>query len=195
MSDTTRRPSIRETNRRRTHEQIVDAATEIVREQGHAGFSMPQVAGAAGTSLRTLYRYFPTRQDLVDALAGVADQVTVGPLPAGAGGLEPWLCAAWKNLLAEEALIRAQHVGPGGAEIRRARVPTHRAVTAAFVETERPDLSAQERDDIVDIALLVTSSTALFEFIDVLDVDSERGARLAATVVQTLMSTVGRRPD
>lgn len=195
MPDATRRPSIRQANRRRTHDSIVEAATEIVRTQGHAGFTMPEVAAAAGTSLRTLYRYFPTRQDLVDALATVADQVTAGPLPAGADGLERWLAAAWENLLDEEPLMRAQHVGSGGAQVRRARVPMHREVTAALVEAERPDLSATDRDDIVDIALLVTSSTALFEFIDVLEVDPQRGARLAAMVVRVLLDDVGRSPD
>lgn len=184
----TEAPSLRERNRRQTHAAIVEAAGQVLRETGEADFSMPAVAVQSGVSLRTVYRYFPTRQDLIAELAELVDQAQAGPLPT-LDELPTWLANAWRNLLAEEALIRAQHSGEAGIEIRRARIPLHRAVTEQLLAAERPDLTAVDRADLVEIALLVTSSTALFEFVDVLQVDVDRAAELAASVVVTMVRT------
>jgi TetR/AcrR family transcriptional repressor of mexCD-oprJ operon len=50
---------------------ILDAAARvIVHEDAHA--SMADVAGAAGVARATVYRYFPNRQALLEAVTGVA---------------------------------------------------------------------------------------------------------------------------
>jgi len=179
--------SLREENRRRTAERIVAATADLVRSSGRAEFSMPDVAEASGISLRTVYRYFPKRQDLVDALATVADQAA-GSVPRSIDEIGSWLADAWQNLLADEALLRAQHLGPAGAAIRQARADQHRALTERLVLAVAPDVAREELGDIVDIAMLVSSSTALFEYIDVLGVSAERGARLAGKTIATLIS-------
>jgi len=179
--------SLREQNRRRAHQRIVDATVQRVRSTGTTDFTMAEVAELAGVSLRTLYRYFPNRQDLIDALASVADQVAEVPLPQQLDDLEPWLVQAWRNLLDEEALIRSQHLGPGGAEVRRARIPFYRAVTTDVLRLLRPGLSEARLADIVDVALVLTSSAVLFEFTDVLEIPADRGAELAAGAIRTLL--------
>ncbi len=180
--------SLRDENRERTRRRIVEATADLVREQGRADFTMPEVAARSGIALRTLYRYFPQRQELVDALAEVADQTMALSLPSSVDEIDDWLATAWRNLLAEEALLRAQHDGPAGAEIRRTRARLHRRVTEALIDEAKPGLSAEDRADIVDVALLVSSSTALFEHLDVLDVEPERGARLAAKTIRALLA-------
>ena len=54
-------------NRRaaQTRAEIVDAALELFTDQGFDATSMEQVAEAARVSRRTIYRYFPTKDDLV----------------------------------------------------------------------------------------------------------------------------------
>ena len=49
----------------RTRLDIVRAADALFREQGFDDTSMTAVAEAAGVSRRTLYRYFPTKEDIV----------------------------------------------------------------------------------------------------------------------------------
>ncbi len=181
------RPSLRTDNRRRVSERAIAAAVELVRETGELTFTMPAIAERSGISLRTLYRHFPSRNDLVSALANVADQVEASLPPTSLDEIEPWLISAWTNLMAEEALMRAQHLGAAGVRIRRERTALHRSATADVIGSLCPDLSASAKDDLIDVVLLLTSSTALFELVDVLDVDVERGAQLAARTVRSLI--------
>lgn len=50
---------------------ILDAAATVLAEQGGAA-NMADVAEAAGVGRATLYRYFPSRDDLIQALVGAA---------------------------------------------------------------------------------------------------------------------------
>jgi AcrR family transcriptional regulator len=50
-----------------TRSRIVDAAVELV-VGGAEGLTMQEVAKSAGVALRTVFRHFPTRDDLLDAV-------------------------------------------------------------------------------------------------------------------------------
>jgi AcrR family transcriptional regulator len=59
---------LRTRQRELARQTIVDACAELVTERHHLDFSMKEVAGRAGVSLRTVYNHFATREDLLDAL-------------------------------------------------------------------------------------------------------------------------------
>jgi AcrR family transcriptional regulator len=52
---------------RRNFDALLEAARDVFAEQGTAG-SLEEVARRAGVGIGTLYRHFPTRQDLFDAV-------------------------------------------------------------------------------------------------------------------------------
>jgi len=52
-----------------TREIIFEALTRLVSKEGVHEFSIQRVADLAGISHRTVYRYFPTREELLEALA------------------------------------------------------------------------------------------------------------------------------
>lgn len=190
MDEEGARQPLREEYVSRTRQRIVDAVVRLVAERNDVAFTMPEVARASGVSLRTVYRYFPTRQSLVDAVAAVGDRVAASNLPAAAfdlDDLEPWLREAWEHLLEREAFIRAQHVSPNGAAVRRARIPFFRDVTRALLEREVPGIAPAARDDVVDTVLLLVSSSSLFEMLDVLEVPVDRAAHLVSAAVRALV--------
>src|SRR5690349_16193881 len=49
-------------------ERLLDAARELANETGSAGFTVAQVAGRAGVSLKGFYRSFASKDDLLVAL-------------------------------------------------------------------------------------------------------------------------------
>ena len=67
MTTVSERPLRRDAaeNRRR----LLDAATEVFSAHGLDG-SVEEVARVAGVGMGTLYRRFPTKQDLIDTLVG-----------------------------------------------------------------------------------------------------------------------------
>jgi AcrR family transcriptional regulator len=59
------KPGLRERKKLRTHRAISDAAITLFLERGFNEVSVAQVAEAAEVSRRTLFAYFPTKEDLV----------------------------------------------------------------------------------------------------------------------------------
>lgn len=53
----------------KTREAILEAAREILAQDGKEGLSVSQVANRAGVNRGTAYQHFPTREKLVEATA------------------------------------------------------------------------------------------------------------------------------
>lgn len=81
--------------RRRTTAAILEAAAHVLAERGETA-SMADVAAAAGVSRATLYRHYPSREALLEALATEALADAAGRIAEA--GLE--------NVDAEEAISR-----------------------------------------------------------------------------------------
>jgi AcrR family transcriptional regulator len=59
------KPGLRERKKQRTHAAISDAAITLFLEHGFTKVSVARVAEVAEVSKRTLFAYFPTKEDLV----------------------------------------------------------------------------------------------------------------------------------
>ncbi|PRZ41522.1 TetR family transcriptional regulator [Antricoccus suffuscus] len=64
MSDSANeRDGLRDARRRETRRRIVDAALRLTAEHGFDGFTIDELAVAAGISRRTFFNYFPAKED------------------------------------------------------------------------------------------------------------------------------------
>ena len=61
-------------------EAMVDAAAEVFLEAGFEGASMSQIAARAGASKRTLYGYFPSKEELFVAVAHSVAEKFISPI-------------------------------------------------------------------------------------------------------------------
>lgn len=75
------RPDLRQRHTALTRETILRALVDVISEGGLAGFSVQEVADRAGVSHRTVYRYYPSRDDL---LAGLVEWVESRMVELGA---------------------------------------------------------------------------------------------------------------
>lgn len=64
-----RESQIRDEARRKREEFMLDQARRIAREEGLHALNLPRLAQGSGYSKPTVYKYFPTTEDLVVALA------------------------------------------------------------------------------------------------------------------------------
>lgn len=85
-------PGLRESKKLRTRQQLAATAIELFMERGFDAVSVADVAAAAEVSKPTLFRYFPTKEDLVldrfadhqDEAARVVRDREAGQSPVGA---------------------------------------------------------------------------------------------------------------
>ena len=66
--------SLRDKHRKLTRDLIIDALAEVIAEDGVRKFSLEEVAARAGVSLRTLYRYYSNREELLQGLVDKLDE-------------------------------------------------------------------------------------------------------------------------
>ena len=59
--------SLRDEHAAAARERILSAVAELVERGEPEQLTMPDVAAASGVSLRTIYRYYPTREKLIEA--------------------------------------------------------------------------------------------------------------------------------
>jgi AcrR family transcriptional regulator len=63
----------------RTRETVLAAVIDLLAERGYSGFSVESVVERTGIAKTTLYRHWPTRDDLL--AAAIAELDGAGPLP------------------------------------------------------------------------------------------------------------------
>lgn len=59
---------------------IMDAAIEVLTEKGFDGATMTEIASRSGTAVGSLYRFFPSKESLADALLAQYSDQTMGRL-------------------------------------------------------------------------------------------------------------------
>ena len=74
---------------RRNYERLVDAARKVFADQGGSA-SMEAIAKQAGVGVGTLYRHFPQRVDLVEAVYRDDVDALVASAERGLTQLDPW---------------------------------------------------------------------------------------------------------
>ena len=185
---------LRARNRAATSDRILAAVHEVLTEEHPATLSMPQVAARAGVSLRTLYRYFPTKESLVDA---ASNTFTVAPAAAVGGtvsvdSLQDYLQVAWRGFGAARPAVRAQHLAPAGRELRAKRLPRSRAAVRAGLVGAGLSLDDADMARLVDLVVLLTSSAAYLELVDRLGYEDDDAARLATWAAQATIDRARR---
>lgn len=88
-----------------TRKAIIEAAVDLFLQRRSDGFSIQEVAGRAGLTHRTIYRYFPTRQELLAATAQhLAHGIAEDPF-SEVSTVEEWIDAVGSHLARAEANI------------------------------------------------------------------------------------------
>ena len=185
---------LRTARRAATEQSIIDAVHRVLADEHPTALSMPQVATAAGVSLRTLYRYFPTKADLVDAASRsyeIATAVEMEP-PTDVGELGRYLEAMWRRFDADLPAVLAQHITPAGQELRQRRLPRSRAHLRRVLRDGAPHLDDAAIDRLADTVAWMTSSASYLELTRHLGYASADAAALVTSAVRAVVDdTIG----
>jgi AcrR family transcriptional regulator len=86
-----------------TRQAILEAAVDLFMERQSEGFSVQEVADRAGLTHRTVYRYFPSRQELLGATAERLAPALVDQRFAEVSTVEEWIDAVGPHFAHTEA--------------------------------------------------------------------------------------------
>ena len=164
---------------------MLAAVLDLVADGSLDELSVPAVSRGSGVSVATIYRYFPTKDELLAAAAAEPSRQALGGVePTDYAGFQR---AMWHDFSKNMALLRHQITSAAGREMREARLARSRAQLGAHIEQFGITPSSPEGERLIAMLLLVSGSLALVELHDRqgLDVDDALDASLWA--VQTLI--------
>ena len=131
-----------------TRQRIVDATRELHSEQGIAATSWDDIAARAGVGVGSVYRHFPTLDELIPACGEITMQVIALPDPATVAALFSH---------ATEAAERIERLVGEAFAIYERGAPELRAIRC---EADAHPRVAQDRDQL-DASLSALTDTAL----------------------------------
>jgi AcrR family transcriptional regulator len=168
--------SLREEQRALTRQKVLAAVLELVAEGSLDELSVPAVAQRSGVSVATIYRYFPTRDELLVAAAAEPSRQALAQPPAPRlddDDLATFQRAMWHDFASNLPLLRHQIASTAGREMRTARLDRSRSALAGYIERQGIDPQSDAGQRLISLLLLINGSLALIELHDRqgLDVD------------------------
>lgn len=178
-----------------TRDRIIDATVELLQGVDPGAFGMPEVADRAGVSVRTVYRAFPTKDDLLDGVLATIkerfDRIAGSP-PATRQEFDTSVPDAVRAVFELEPLYRALFATAAGREAHQGAAAARRpSFEAAFAE----DLAGLPEDQvrlIVSLLHLVTSSRSVLWLKDYAGLDVEEAGAAVEWAVATFANAARR---
>ncbi len=186
---------LRAERRAATRDGIVRATLELLIDHDPAAVSMPAVAEASGVSLRTLYRYFPTKTDLFDAAGGWFDGRTWAEAVGRADIDElapddflPYQRARFADFASNRPGVLAQLTTATGRRLRQARLAEQRPPVRALLESLDLGLDPADGERLTDAVLAISSSAMFVELVERMGHEPTDAADLTVWMAQALLA-------
>lgn len=161
---------LREQQKEATRQRIVRAVADLVAEAHPASISVPAVAARAGVGVATVYRYFPTKEALLDAsamvLGGDSKLTSLDQMPTTFAEAASVLPDQFAAIARQISLAQNQLASPLGRELRRVRWQAKQAAMTTALRGSGIDPASPEGERLAAVADVLTSSTAVLELHD-----------------------------
>jgi AcrR family transcriptional regulator len=137
--------SLREQQAEAARQRILRAVVTLLEEAGVEDLTMPQVAAESGISLRTVYRYYPTREQLLEAAGRWIGAELLGQgYPQSLDDIADTFEDGCRQFARHPGLVRALAVSQLGCEVRAPRRAERLDAIRDALRAEVGDLSAEE---------------------------------------------------
>jgi AcrR family transcriptional regulator len=142
--------SLREQHTIATRERILGAVADLLERGDAEELTVPAAAEASGVSLRTIYRYYPTREELLEAAGRwIGDELLKHPYPRDLDGVADLYREGARDFDERPGLVRALAFSQLGRHVRgyrrRERLEAiGRALRAELTDLSEPELQQAE---------------------------------------------------
>jgi len=181
---------LRSRQKEQTRDLILDAVDAILRGAPVSEVTIAAVARQADITERTIYRHFPTREDLLDAVWRRALHAVTGGQDQQAETLEEILDlarAAYENFDAKAGIVRALIATPDGVDASKqpeeARLAMLRAAYAGLLGGVPED----EVNAVVTATHVLSGASAWSHLRDYCGLDGAEGGKAAALAIELIV--------
>ena len=137
--------TLREQQAEAVRQRILGAIAELLERDGADELTMPLVAETANVSLRTVYRYYPTREQLLDAAGRwIGGELLAQGYPQNLDDIADSFEPACREFDLRPGLVRAMALSRVGREARRSRRSERLEAIRRALESEVGDLPADD---------------------------------------------------
>src|SRR5579883_1905638 len=178
---------LRQEHMEQTRDLIIEGLIRTM-ASGAVTWSIPDVARESGVSVPTIYRYFHTKQELVEGLSAYVVR------KAGLANLAPPRSPRELISMVREMYVRAESMSDAmkmasvselAQEIRQESIPVRLKMIEAALAPVLPSFPEQERLYLVRMILLLTSSALIRAFDQYLGLT---GAEAADTISWAILA-------
>ena len=137
--------SLREQHALATRERILGAVADLLERGDAEGVTVPAVADASGVSLRTIYRYYPTRDELLEAAGRwIGDELLKHPYPTDLDEVADLYQQGARDFDERPGLVRALAFSQLGRHVRGYRRRERLEAIGRALRAELTDLDERE---------------------------------------------------
>jgi AcrR family transcriptional regulator len=188
------RSQLREQQAEQTRELIVAALADQVWQDGLADFSVPKVAKRANVATRTVYRYFPTRDDLLDAVGEWLRKHAPEPaIPRDLDDLTRYVRELYAYFDRHPQLVDLQGLPTLGREVQQRWRAVRAAGSRQLLESWLPELT-DERERLRRFAPIrvLLGSRSWLQMTRELGLSSDEAADATCAAIEVLVGTFPR---
>lgn len=184
------RSALRDRQANETRDRILDAVVQVM-ARGVADLSIPAVAREAGVSLRTVYRHFANKRELLAELqpyfARRAGMETMPP-PRSLEELHYGVRTLFTRIHEMGPVGYAALASPIGSKARHLRMAERRRLIREGVDAIGPDLTDEWRERLARLLAILTSSASLRMWTEHLDLTPDEASDDVAAVIRAVVA-------
>jgi AcrR family transcriptional regulator len=185
-------PTLREEHKAATRQRILRAVTELLADHHPAALSIPAVAARSGVSIPTIYRYFPTKEALLDAAAMFGLESRGLGIAVDLSAIDRWVQQTWSELQKNLPLVKAQHMSAVGQDMRRRRGEQRATEVRAGLRNSGIDPSSDAGRRLEALVTLLISSSAFLQLHDTQGVPPDEAIDYASWAIRELLAATTR---
>jgi AcrR family transcriptional regulator len=137
--------SLRDQHAELTRQRILAAVADLLEQGELEELTVPAVAETSGVSLRTIYRYYPTREQLLEAAGRwIGDELLRHPYPRDLDEVADLFQVGSRDFDERPGLVRALALSQLGRDVRGYRRRERLQAIRRALRAELPNLSRQE---------------------------------------------------
>jgi AcrR family transcriptional regulator len=189
---------LRARQKEQTRDLILAAVGQILARADFSAVTIAEVARVAEVTDRTIYRHFPTREDLLREFWKVTLQRLSGDLLDNPDSLEE-MCELTRRLFsmfdAEEGVMRAISASPEGRMIRKGPNAARLGKVQQFLAPMLEGNPERERENVAAAVFTLCSVSVWMHMRDYCGFDGLRAGEAAAGAIELIVEAARRRGE